>query len=58
MSNTVSNTEEVEPEKVYYCRVCGYGYTNEALSRECEEYCSTHNSCSLQITFKAIRKPN
>jgi hypothetical protein len=58
MIRAVTSTNETEPEKVYYCSVCGYGYANEALAKECEEYCTTHNSCSLQITAKAIRKPD
>ena len=58
MNNTVSRTRETEPEKVYYCSVCGYGYANKSLAKECEEYCTNHNSCSLQITARAIRKPS
>ena len=58
MSRAVTSTNETEQEKVYYCSVCGYGYAAEALAKECEEYCTTNNSCSLQITAKAIRKPD
>ncbi len=58
MASAAASTKEEERQKVYYCSVCGYGYANEALANECEEYCTTHNSCSLQIIAKAIRKPN
>ena len=58
MNDSVSRTREAELEKVYYCSVCGYGYASESLAKECEEYCTTHNSCSLQITARAIRKPD
>jgi hypothetical protein len=58
MSSALASTNEKEPEKVYYCSVCGYGYATEKLAKECEEYCTTNNSCSLQITARAIRKPD
>jgi hypothetical protein len=57
MSRAVASTKETEPVKVFYCSFCGYGYGNEALSKECEEYCTANNSCSLRITAKAIRVP-
>ncbi len=51
----------VEPIKViqgvYYCPVCGYGYADKRTAEECREYCSKNSSCSLEITRKAIRKP-
>ncbi len=51
----------VEPikvnEGVYYCPVCGYGYADRKTAEDCREYCSTHASCSLEITRKAVRKP-
>ncbi len=43
--------------QVYYCQVCGYGYADQKTADECQAYCSTHASCSLIITAKAIRKP-
>lgn len=57
MSRAATSANEAEPEVVYYCSVCGYGYATEALAKECEDYCTSHSSCSLQITAKAIRKP-
>jgi hypothetical protein len=57
MTGAAAIVKETEPERVHYCSVCGYGYANEAVAKECEEYCTSHNSCSLQITAKAIRKP-
>ena len=58
MTMVATSIKETEPEKIYYCSVCGYGYASEALAKECEEYCTIHYSCSLQITAKAIRKPS
>jgi rubrerythrin len=42
---------------VYYCPVCGYGYADNKTAEECRDYCNAHASCSLEITKKAIRKP-
>jgi rubrerythrin len=51
----------VDPVKidggVYYCPVCGYGYADQRTAEECRDYCNAHFSCSLEITGKAIRKP-
>ncbi len=58
MTGVVMRPEEAESVKVYYCSVCGYGYASQSLAEECEEYCTKHNSCSLRITAKGIRKPN
>jgi hypothetical protein len=57
MSRAATSTNETESENVYYCSVCGYGYATEALAKECEEYCTTNNSCSIKITAKATRIP-
>ena len=43
---------------VYYCEVCGYGYADRKTAQECQEYCTSHSSCSLEITAKGIRKPS
>ncbi len=58
MTGASAIVKEAEPEKIYYCSVCGYGYANETVAKECEEYCTSHNSCSIQITAKAVRKPS
>jgi len=42
---------------VYYCPVCGYGYADRETAEDCREYCTANASCSLEITQKAIRKP-
>jgi len=45
-------------ETVFYCERCGFGYADIETAESCETYCSTHNSCSLSITSKAIRVPD
>lgn len=43
---------------VFQCELCGFGYKDLDTAEQCEEYCDTHGSCSLEITKKAIYKPN
>lgn len=42
---------------IYLCEVCGFGYEDEETAEACQSYCSTHNSCSLEITSKAVYFP-
>ncbi len=39
---------------IYLCEECGLGYRKEVAARECEDYCKTHQSCSLEITANAV----
>lgn len=34
----------------FQCKVCGYNYTDKKWAEKCEQWCSTHNSCSNEIT--------
>lgn len=43
---------------IFTCGVCGLGYGEEETAKDCEEYCSKHDSCSLEITRKAIYRPS
>jgi hypothetical protein len=43
---------------VFYCSICGLGYSESETASQCETYCSSHDACSLVIARKAIRKPN
>ncbi len=42
---------------VYLCEVCGFGYASPETASSCENFCKTHNSCSFEITKKAVFKP-
>lgn len=42
---------------VYQCEFCDMGYADLNPAQRCEEWCSTHDSCSLEVTRKAIYKP-
>ncbi len=47
----------VEGRVIYLCSECGLGYLDKETAEACEDHCSKYNSCSLQITIKAIYKP-
>lgn len=42
---------------VYQCELCDIGYSDPETADRCEEYCNAHDSCSLEITKKAVFKP-
>jgi rubrerythrin len=42
---------------VYLCEICGFGYADDTTANSCEIYCRAHKSCSLQITKKAVLRP-
>ena len=43
-------------KKIYKCNVCGFGYLSHELADKCENYCTKHGACSLEITKHAILK--
>jgi len=46
-----------EGKSVFLCDICGLGYKDRGTAEECEDYCRTHNSCSIKITEKAVYFP-
>ncbi|NIQ06016.1 MAG: hypothetical protein GWO20_09915 [Candidatus Korarchaeota archaeon] len=38
----------------FSCEECGFTYETEELARKCEQWCSEHNSCNMEITSHAI----
>jgi hypothetical protein len=50
--------EEIAGKEVCLCEVCGFGYADHSTAEACEEYCTANNSCSLEITRKAVYKPS
>ncbi|MBU5537361.1 MAG: hypothetical protein QXO57_00980 [Candidatus Aenigmatarchaeota archaeon] len=44
-------------KEIYKCVICGFGYKNKDLAEKCQNWCSTHKSCNLQITKNAIYFP-
>lgn len=51
---------ELQGRKVHYCEVCSLAYEDLERARQCEEYCRTHESCSLEIgryALGSVEKP-
>ena len=41
--------------KAYHtCEECGFSYETRELAQKCEDWCSEHHSCSLEITKHAV----
>lgn len=42
--------------KSYYtCEVCGFTYEERAWAEKCEDFCTKHHACSLEITSHAVQ---
>ncbi len=42
----------------YYCGASVFGYLDRSTARECEDFCKTHNICSIAMTRKAVKRPS
>lgn len=42
----------------FLCEICGLGYEDRKTAKDCEEWCKRTNSCSIEITKKAIYFPS
>jgi hypothetical protein len=47
---------ERRKRKAYQCSVCKLEFADPKLARQCEQWCSTHNSCNLEIGRQAINR--
>lgn len=41
-------------EKIFQCPECELHYHSQEMARQCEEFCKSHNACSVEITRHAI----
>ncbi len=42
---------------IYYkCKICKLEYVDEKTAKDCEAWCSTHDSCNYLIARQAINK--
>jgi len=41
-------------KKYFICSVCGFVYKNKKYAEECQDFCSTHASCSMELQKKAV----
>lgn len=44
-------------KEIFICEICGLGYEDKKIAEACQNFCSTHHVCSLEITRKAIYFP-
>lgn len=49
---------KVDSKAVFLCEICGLGYKDRKTAEECEEWCRRTNSCSIEITKKAVYFPS
>jgi hypothetical protein len=40
-------------EKRFICEACGFTYKEREWAEKCEDYCTTHGACSIDITRHA-----
>jgi hypothetical protein len=38
----------------FACRICGLHYKDKELSEKCYAWCSTHDSCNLEIAMQSV----
>ena len=43
-------------KKSFVCESCGFHYLDKEIAERCEIFCSTHNSCSPEITKNSIER--
>lgn len=41
---------------IHQCKICKLEYSDEKTAKECETWCSTHNSCNYFIARQAVNK--
>ncbi len=44
-------------KEIFICEICRLGYEDEKTAEACQNFCSIHHACSLEITRKAIYFP-
>lgn len=38
----------------FTCAECGMHYKDKKIAKQCEEFCKTHNACSMEIAKLSI----
>ncbi|MBI4127453.1 MAG: hypothetical protein HY459_00130 [Parcubacteria group bacterium] len=41
-------------EELFQCKECGFHYIDQTTAARCEEWCSAHHSCNLEIIKDAV----
>jgi len=41
-------------KKAFECESCSFHYPTAELAQQCEDWCTAHHSCNLEITKHAL----
>ncbi len=44
--------------KLYVCEVCGFAYEEREWAEKCQQWCSEHDTCNVEITDHAAATEN
>lgn len=44
----------LEENKSFKCEICGLHYSNMEDAEMCQDWCSSHNSCSLEVSSRSL----
>jgi hypothetical protein len=44
-------------KRVFLCEFCGFGYAEEPIAVQCENYCRTHGDASSATIKRAVLRP-
>jgi len=42
-------------ERLHVCDACGFAYKERSWGEKCQDYCTKHGACSLEITSHAVQ---
>lgn len=42
-------------QRIFICEICDLSYEDRSWAEKCEEYCTQHGACSLEITQHATQ---
>jgi len=45
----------INDKVLFICEECGLAYEDESWAEKCEDFCSKHHACSIEITRHAVR---
>ncbi len=44
----------MDAPEYYQCPICKLHFTEENIKQQCEAWCSTHDSCNLQVASQSV----
>jgi hypothetical protein len=52
----VNETVTEEGIRLYQCDRCGFLYEEKEWAEKCEQWCSAHGSCNMDITDHGVQR--